>query len=238
MQIEAALYLVPVEIGSGPSEMTIPAGNITIVRQIRTFIVENLRTARRCLRHWDREFPIDECTFFELNAHTPENEISGFLAALRRGEPTAVMSEAGCPAVADPGAAVVTIAQREGLRVIPMVGPSSILMSLMASGFNGQGFAFNGYLPIKDDERHRAVKELENRCARLGQTQIFIETPYRNNRLIRFLSSSLRPDTLLCVACDITDPGRESIVTMPAAKWKNVKTDYDKRPAIFLIHRG
>jgi 16S rRNA (cytidine1402-2'-O)-methyltransferase len=238
MQIEAALYLVPVEIGSGPSEMTIPVGNITIVRQIRTFIVENLRTARRCLRHWAREFPIDECTFFELNAHTPENEISGFLAALRRGEPTAVMSEAGCPAVADPGAAVVTIAQREGLRVIPMVGPSSILMSLMASGFNGQGFAFNGYLPIKDDERHRAVKELENRCARYGQTQIFIETPYRNNRLIRFLSSSLRPDTLLCVACDITDPERESIVTMPAAKWKNVKTDYDKRPAIFLIHRG
>jgi len=237
MQIEAALYLVPVEIGSGSSEMSIPSGNIAIVRQIRFFIVENLRTARRCLRHWDPAFPIDECTFYELNAHTPENEVCGFLDSLRRGEPTAVMSEAGCPAVADPGAAVVSIAQREGLRVVPLVGPSSILLSLMASGFNGQGFAFNGYLPIKDDERHRVVKDLENRCSRFGQTQIFIETPYRNNRLIRFLSSTLRADTLLCVACDITDPTRESIVTMPAANWKNIKTDYDKRPAIFLIHR-
>lgn len=237
MQIQTALYLIPVEIGAGESGMTIPAGNIHIVKQIRTFIVENLRTARRCLRHWDRTFPIDDCVFHELNAHTPSVEISGFLDALRRGEPVGVMSEAGCPAVADPGAAVVSIAQREGLRVVPLVGPSSILMSLMASGFNGQGFAFNGYLPVKDDERHRAVKDLEGRCSRLGQTQIFIETPYRNNRLIRFLSSNLRPDTLLCVACDITDPERESILTLPASKWKNIKTDYDKRPAIFLIHR-
>lgn len=237
MQVEKALYLIPVEIGAASSEMSIPVGNLHVAREIRTFVVENLRTARRCLRHWDREFPIDECTFHELNAHTPEREISGFLDALRRGEPVGVMSEAGCPAVADPGAAVVAIAQREGLRVIPLVGPSSILMSLMASGFNGQGFAFNGYLPIKDDERARAVKDLEGRCSRLGQTQIFIETPYRNNRLIAFLSASLRPDTLLCVACDITDPHNESIITLPASKWKNCKTDYDKRPAIFLIHR-
>lgn len=237
MQIQSALYLIPVEIGPGPSEMTIPAGNIGIVRQIRTFIVENLRTARRCLRHWDRSFPIDECTFFELNGHTPGQEISGFLDALRKGEPVGVMSEAGCPAVADPGAAVVAIAQHEGLKVIPLVGPSSILLSLMASGFNGQGFAFNGYLPVKDDEKARALKDLENRCSRLGQTQIFIETPYRNNKLIKFLASNLRHDTLLCVACDITDPEKESVVTLPASKWKNVKTDYDKRPAIFLIHR-
>lgn len=237
MHIEGALYLIPVEICAGTQEMTIPAGNLHIVSQIRTFIVENLRTARRCLRHWDREFPIDDCTFHELNAHTPEREISGFLGALRRGEPVGVMSEAGCPAVADPGAAVVAIAQREGLRVVPLVGPSSILMSLMASGFNGQGFAFNGYLPIKDDDRTRAVKDLENRCSRFGQTQIFIETPYRNNKLIRFLASALRPDTLLCVACDITAPGHESIRTLPASKWKDNKTDYDKRPAIFLIHR-
>lgn len=238
MQIQAALYLIPVEISEGSGEMTIPSGNIHIVRQIRTFVVENLRTARRCLRHWDREFPIDECTFHELNGHTPPQDIPGFLDALRRGEPVGVMSEAGCPAVADPGAQVVAVAQREGLRVVPLVGPSSILMSLMASGFNGQGFAFNGYLPIRDDERARAVKELESRCARLGQTQIFIETPYRNNRLIKFLSSTLRPDTLLCVACDITDPQRESIRTLPASKWKNSNTDYDKRPAIFLIHRS
>lgn len=237
MRIEAALYLIPVEISEGSTEMTIPAGNIQIVKQLRHFIVENLRTARRCLRHWDRGFPIDDCTFHELNGHTPEREISGFLDALRHGEPIGVMSEAGCPAVADPGAQVVSIAQRESMRVIPLVGPSSILLSLMASGFNGQGFAFNGYLPIDDGARQRTVKELENRCAKFCQTQIFIETPYRNNRLIGFLSSTLRPDTLLCVACDIANPEKESIITLPASKWKNNQTDYDKRPAIFLIHR-
>ena len=209
--MKAALYLIPVEICAGTSEMTIPAGNLHIVKGIRTFVVENLRTARRCLRHWDPTFPIDDCTFHELNGHT---------------DPRAV-----------PGADAVAIAQREGLPVVPLVGPSSILLSLMASGFNGQGFAFNGYLPVKDDERLRAVRELEGICARRGQTQIFIETPYRNNRLLRFLASNLRPDTMLCVACDITDPDKESIRTLPASRWKKEEYDYDKRPAIFLMHR-
>lgn len=237
MQIDPALYLIPVEISEGSLEMAIPAGNIQLVKEIRNFIVENLRTARRCLRRWDREFPIDECRFHELNGHTAEGELHGFLDALRQGEPVGLMSEAGCPAVADPGAQVVAIAQREHLKVVPLVGPSSILMSLMASGFNGQGFAFNGYLPVHDDDKARTLKELENRCLRTGQTQIFIETPYRNNRLINFLSSNLRADTLLCVACEIMNPARQSIVTMPASKWKNVREDYDKRPAIFLIGR-
>lgn len=235
MQIQAALYLIPVEIADESQEYAIPSGNLRIVKQIRTFIVENLRTARRCLRRWDREFPIDECTFYELNGHTRSEEIPGFLEALRNNSPVGLMSEAGCPAVADPGAQAVAIAQREGLKVIPLVGPSSILLALMASGFNGQGFAFNGYLPVKDDEKTRVVKELENRCLRSGQTQIFIETPYRNNKLIKFLASTLRPDTLLCVACDITNPERESIITRPASKWRNFKGDYDKHPAIFLI---
>lgn len=237
MPLAPALYLIPVEIGEDTTDFSIPPGNIRIVASLRHFIVENLRTARRCLRHWDPTFPIDDCTFHELNGHTPPREVSGFLDALRAGQPVGVMSEAGCPAVADPGADVVAIAQREGLKVIPLVGPSSILLSLMASGFNGQGFAFNGYLPVKEDERVRALKDLESICARRGQTQIFIETPYRNNRLIAFLASHLRPDTLLCVAADISVPGRESIITLPAAKWKNCKTDYDKHPAIFLIHR-
>lgn len=232
-----ALYLIPVEIGDSPLDMTIPSGNLRIVREIRTFIVENLRTARRCLRRWDREFPIDACTFHELNGHTAATDISGFLDALRRGEPVGMMSEAGCPAVADPGAAVVEIAQRERLKVVPLTGPSSILLSLMASGFNGQGFAFNGYLPVKEDEKGKVIKELEARASRLGQTQIFIETPYRNNRMLKFLATHLRPDTLLCVACDISSSS-ESIVTMPAAGWRECKTDYDKRPSIFLIHRN
>lgn len=237
MQIETALYLIPVEISEGTTASTIPQGNLNTVKQIRTFIVENLRTARRCLRRWDRTFPIDECTFHELNGHTSREEIGGFLEALRRGEPVGVMSEAGCPAVADPGADVVAMAQHEGLKVVPLTGPSSILLSLMGSGFNGQGFAFNGYLPIDENERRKAVKDLENICERRGQTQIFIETPYRNNKMVKFLSSALRPDTLLCVACDITNPAKESIITLPASKWKNRQTDYDKRPAIFLIHR-
>lgn len=147
-----------------------------------------------------------------------------------------VMSEAGCPAVADPGALPVSIAQREGLRVVPLVGPSSILLSLMASGFNGQGFSFNGYLPIDPRERERKLRELEQQSQKLDMTQIFIETPYRNNRMVASLASTLKGSTRLCVACDITDQENESIVTMPVSKWKTAKYDYDKRPAIFLIY--
>lgn len=237
MEIETALYLVPVNISDAPLGDVIPEGNLAVVRQLKTLIVENVRTARRFLRRWDREFDIDSVTFYELNGHTDQNAISSFLDPLRRGEPVGVMSEAGCPAVADPGSSVVEIAQREGLRVIPMVGPSSILMSLMASGFNGQGFAFNGYLPIDDRERLYALRELENICARRHQTQIFIETPYRNNRMVRFLAENLRPDTLLCVACDISDQEHETIVTRRVKEWKKCSENYDKRPAIFLIHR-
>lgn len=233
----ASLYLLPVEISGAPVSRVLPAWNLEVMRSLRVFIVENVRTARRFLRRCDHSFPINECTFHELNRHTPAGEVSGFLDALRRGESIGLMSEAGCPAVADPGAAVVEIAQREGMHVVPLVGPSSILLSLMASGFNGQGFAFNGYLPIRDEEKAKAVRELETRCSRLGQTQIFIETPYRNNRLVSFLASVLCPDTLLCVAADITDPEKESIRTMPAAQWRKVTPNYDKRPAIFLIHR-
>lgn len=229
--------MIPVEISTAPVGDQIPGGNLEVVKGIRHLIVENIRTARRFLRRWDATFDIDGLTFYELNGHTPREAVSGYLDPLRRGEPVGVMSEAGCPAVADPGADVVAIAQREGMRVIPMVGPSSILMSLMASGFNGQGFAFNGYLPIGEAERRQTVRELENLAQKRGQTQIFIETPYRNNRMIRFLASTLKPDTLVCVACDITHPEKESIVTRRACDWKTVTQDYDKRPAIFLIHR-
>lgn len=235
--MESALYMIPVEMSGAPWESTIPSGNIKIIKEIRTFIVENIRTARRQLRRWDNGFPIDECTFYELNGHTDRDKINHYLDALRRGEPIGVMSEAGCPGVADPGADVVAMAQREGFRVRPLVGPSSILMSLMGSGFNGQGFAFCGYLPIDQTERTHMVKNLERRCENNGQTQIFIETPYRNNRLVKFLSETLRPDTLLCIASNITDPEKESIVTKSASHWKSSKYDYDKQPTIFLIHR-
>lgn len=237
MELKPALYLIPVNISDAPLDDVIPVGNLSIVKGIRHLIVENIRTARRFLKKWDREFDIDSITFYELNGHTDPKDISSYLEPLRKGEPVGVMSEAGCPAVADPGSSVVEIAQRERLTVVPMVGPSSILMSLMASGFNGQGFAFNGYLPIDEKERLRAVRELEQISAKRGQTQIFIETPYRNNRMLKFLADNLRPDTLLCIACDITDPEKESIITRRASAWRNSKEDYDKRPAIFLIHR-
>ncbi|MDE6338215.1 MAG: SAM-dependent methyltransferase [Muribaculaceae bacterium] len=236
--ITSALYLIPVNISEASLETVIPTGNIEVVREIRHFIVENVRTARRFLKKCDRSFDIDSAEFHELNRHTDLSEVSTWLDPLRKGEPMGVMSEAGCPAIADPGALAVEIAQKEGLRVVPLVGPSSILMALMASGFNGQGFAFNGYLPIDDKEKLKVLRDLESESQAKNRTQIFIETPYRNNKMVSFLSENLRQDTLVCVACDITDPEHESIKTLPASKWKNHKENYDKRPAIFLIYRG
>ena len=238
MKIQSALYLVPVPMSGAPVSDVIPAGNLEILGQLRRFIVENVRTARRYLRHVDPVFPIAECTFSVLDRHTGPEEVAAMLDPLRRGEPIGVMSEAGCPAVADPGSHPVEIAQREGLRVVPLVGPSSILMSIMASGFNGQGFSFHGYLPIDVAERKKALKRLETESSTRHMTQIFIETPYRNNRMVALLADSLSPSTMVCVACDITDPEHEEVVTAKAAEWKKRKYDYDKRPAIFLIYAG
>lgn len=236
MKIEAALYLIPVNISDAPLHDVLPDGNSVLLKGIRHFIVENVRTARRFLKRIDPAFDIASTTFYELNRHTDPAEVSSFLDALRKGEPVGVMSETGCPAVADPGALAVSIAQREGLKVVPLVGPSSILMALMASGFNGQGFSFNGYLPIDSKERERKLKELEATSKKADMTQIFIETPYRNNKMIESLISTLRGDTLVCVACDITDPEKETIKTMPASRWRKASYDFDKRPAIFLIY--
>ena len=236
MELKPALYLIPVNISNAPLCDTLPEGNLDILRQLHHIIVENVRTARRFLKRCDPGFDIGGVTFYELNRHTDLNEVSSYLEPLRKGEAVGVMSEAGCPAVADPGALPVSLAQREGLKVIPMVGPSSILMSLMASGFNGQGFCFNGYLPIEQKERERKLKALEMLSKKNDMTQIFIETPYRNNRMIAAITAALRGDTLLCVACDITDAEKESILTLPVSKWKQAKYDYDKRPAIFLIY--
>lgn len=235
MQLERALYLVPVEISGSHSERSIPPYNMHIIRELRIWIVEDVRTARRCLRRWFRDYPIDECTFYELSEHTNGDDVWSYLQALREGKAIGLMSEAGCPGVADPGAIAVSLAQKEGLKVVPLVGPSSILLSLMGSGFNGQGFTFNGYLPVKEDQRIKSIKELESKLYKTGFTQIFIEAPYRNNKLVRTLASVLRPDTLLCVAADITDSDKELILTLPAFKWRKNNTDYDKRPAIFLI---
>ena len=236
MPLDAALYLIPVGMSDSPIDHYLPAHNVEITRQIKHFIVENVRTARRFLKKCDKAINIDELTFYELNNHTDLSEVESYLAALAEGQPIGVMSEAGCPAVADPGALPVAIAQRKGYKVVPLVGPSSILMAQMASGFNGQGFAFNGYLPIETSARNQKIKELENDAYRKDMTQIFIETPYRNNRLIETLCKTLRPDTLLCVASAITNSDHESIVTLKVKQWAKRKYNYDKIPTIFLIY--
>lgn len=164
-------------------------------------------------------------------------DIGGMLEPLRRGFPMGVMSEAGCPAVADPGAAVVEIAQRERHKVVPLVGPSSILLSLMGSGFNGQGFSFRGYLPVEPARKAEALRALEAESARRDMTQIFIETPYRNDKMVALMAETLRPDTMMCVACDVTDPERQEIISLPAREWRGRSCSFNKRPAIFLIYR-
>lgn len=237
-KISPALYLLPIGLSDAPPFKVIPEYNIQVMKEIRHFVVENVRTARRWIKRCCPEFNIDGTEFTELNTRTPASDVARMLDPLRQGNPIGVMSEAGCPAVADPGADIVAIAQKEGLKVVPLVGPSSILLGLMGSGFNGQSFCFHGYLPIDDADRRRQLIKLETESERENRTQIFIETPYRNNRLIPMMAETLRPDTAMCVACNLTDEGKELIITKTAAEWRMNEHDYSKLPAIFLIYRG
>lgn len=231
-----ALYLLPVTLGDTPCGRVLPSYNKEVIAHIRHFIVEDVRSARRFLKKLDRDTDIDSLTFYPLNKHTSPEDISGYLRPLEEGQSMGVISEAGCPAVADPGADVVAIAQRKGLKVIPLVGPSSIILSVMASGFNGQSFAFNGYLPIEPAERARKLKLLEQRVYAEHQTQIFIETPYRNNKLVEDVLQNCRPQTRLCIAANITCEG-EYIRTRTVKEWKGHTPDLTKIPCIFLIYQ-
>lgn len=236
--MDTALYLIPVELGETPVSQVLPAYNREVILGIKHFIVENVRSARRFLKRVDKSIEIDELTFYTLNKHTSPKDISTYLDALQQGLPMGVISEAGCPAVADPGADVVAIAQRRGLKVVPLVGPSSIILSVMGSGFNGQSFAFNGYLPIEQGERTKKVKMLETRAYTESQTQIFIETPYRNHKMIEELCNICRPQTRLCIAAGITCEN-EYIRTRTVQDWKKAKDipDLSKTPCIFLIYK-
>lgn len=222
-------------MGDTPVTDVLPARNITLLHQVRHFVVEDLRSARRFLKSVDRDIDIDELSFVELNEHTRPEEVASMLAPMEQGHDIGVISEAGCPAVADPGADLVDAAQRRGFNVIPLVGPSSIILSLMGSGFNGQSFAFAGYLPVENGKRTARLREMERLVRSRRQTQIFIETPYRNNRLIDELTKTLPGDILLCVASDITGP-RQSIITLPLSKWRTRTYDYNKIPTIFLLY--
>lgn len=235
MQDTPRLYLFPVPMGDTPAAQVLPMYNIDLVRTVRYFVVENLRSARRFLKACDKSINIDELHFVELSEHTPTEAVAEMLEPMKQGFDIGVISEAGCPAVADPGADLVAVAQRHGYEVVPLVGPSSIIMSLMASGFNGQSFAFAGYLPIEAPKRSARLKEMERLIRSRRQTQIFIETPYRNNRLIAELVKTLPGDMLLCVASDITGP-RQSILTRSLNQWRKLEYNYDKIPAIFLLY--
>lgn len=230
----ANLYLIPVTLGESELDHVIPPNHREIIRSISHFIVENIRTARRFLRKADKNIDIDQLHFFELNQHTDMTRIHTFLEPIAQGRHIGVMSEAGCPGVADPGADVVRIAHEKGIRVIPLVGPSSILLAMMASGMNGQNFAFNGYLPIKKDEKARHIQFLEKRIYTENQSQLFIEAPYRNMQLLEDLLTNCQPRTRLCIACDIT-LDTEFIRTLPVGEWEKNKPDIQKRPVIFIL---
>lgn len=229
------IYLFPSLLSPDTVEAVIPRRNIDLIKGVKYFVVEELRTARRFLKQCDRSIVIDELHFDVLNEHTPGQDVEAMLVPALEGHDIGVISEAGCPAVADPGADLVAAAQRKGIEVVPLVGPSSILLALMASGFNGQSFAFLGYLPLEGAKRAAALKDMERNIRQHRQTQIFIETPYRNGRLISELSSKLPGDMLLCVACDITGQN-ESIITRPLRQWRSHADDYGKVPAIFLLY--
>lgn len=235
--METALYLIPVTLGATPFHQVFPAYNLDVIRQIRHFIVEEERTARRFLKMADKSIDIDQLTFYPMGKHADPKQFRDYLRPLCNGEAMGIISEAGCPAIADPGADVVAIAQSLNLRVIPLVGPSSILLGLMASGFNGQSFAFHGYLPINDGQRSAMLKKLEARCSAEDQTQIFIETPFRNQQLFEDLLRICHPQTRLCVAAGITCE-EEFIHTHTIQEWKKTTLpDLRKTPTIFLIYR-
>jgi 16S rRNA (cytidine1402-2'-O)-methyltransferase len=228
------LYLIPTILGEGTQEATLPSTILKAIKEIDVFIVENLRTARRHIRKLDREKNIDATTFYSYGKYDTLNLEQDFLPHILSGQNIGLLSEAGLPCVADPGSKIVAYAHDFQIDVVPFVGPSSILLALMASGLNGQNFAFTGYLPIDKAERTKIIKQLEELVKKTGQTQIFMETPYRNNQLIETLLKTCSNNTKLCMASDITLP-TENIKTKTIAEWKQTKINLDKKPTIFSI---
>jgi 16S rRNA (cytidine1402-2'-O)-methyltransferase len=234
MSKKGTLYMIPITLGDTPINQVIPEFNNNIINEIDVYIVENIKTARRFLKKVGIIKPIDELTFFELNKRTNEAELPSFLKAINEGKNIGVLSEAGCPGVADPGAEIVDLAQQQNIKIVPLVGPSSILLALMASGFNGQSFCFNGYLPKDQKDRTRKLKDLERLIKSKQQTQLFIETPYRNHHVLDDILKNCYPTTKLCIAVDITLP-TEKITTKTIEEWKTIKINLNKRPCLFLI---
>lgn len=230
------LYLIPCLLGDTTLEHSIPSFNLEIIKILDEFIVEDVRTARRFLIKAGTGKPIDSLTFHLLNEHTKNENSSEFLSSLLNGKDIGLLSDAGCPGIADPGATVVKLAHEKGIKVVPLVGPSSILLALIASGLNGQSFTFHGYLPKQNTDRIKKIKQLETDALKTGTTQIFIETPYRNDSIIKDVISACKGNTLFCVASDITLQ-TENIRTMGIDDWKKEKLNYNDHPSVFLIGR-
>lgn len=233
--MSGTLYLIPVPLGDTTPEAVLPASVIERIRPLNHFVVENAKSARAFLKRVGTLQPLQSLRLEELNEHTPPNRVQELLAPLLAGNDLGLLSEAGCPAVADPGAELVALAQKAGIRVAPLVGPSSLLLGLMASGLNGQRFAFLGYLPSKPLERAKVLREVENESRKYHQTQIFIETPYRNRQMLETILGTCQDSTRLTLAMDLTVPG-EQIITLSVAEWKKrTPPDLDRRPTVFLL---
>lgn len=234
MNQKGKLYLIPSPLGAIQPLTILPLSVKMAVEKINHYVVEHEKHARRYIKSIHSSKNLDKLHFSQINKFTSPEEIPAMLQPLYNGYDMGIISDAGCPGIADPGAQIVALAHENNIRVIPLVGPSSILLGLMASGLNGQQFAFHGYLPIDRKERHQELKKLERQSKTNNQTQIFIETPYRNTQMLEFLIQTLHPTTLLSVACDLTLP-TEFIHTAPVETWKKIKADLHKRPAVFLL---
>lgn len=229
------LYLIPVTLGDDNISQVLPADVLSMAQKLETFVVESEKSARHFLSTIKTIKPVRELTLNLLNEHTEDKDVAALLAPLLAGQDVGLMSDAGCPGIADPGAKLVELAHQKGIRVVPFVGPSSIVLSLMASGLNGQQFAFLGYLPIDKALRNQKLKEIEKRSLSHKETQLFIETPYRNQHMLEAILSVCQPNTRLCVACDISLV-TEMISTKTVANWKkNPLPDLHKRPTVFLL---
>jgi 16S rRNA (cytidine1402-2'-O)-methyltransferase len=231
--VTGRIYLVPVTLGGEDYLQVIPEKVITLTRQLRFFIVEDLRSARRFLKLIDKEFPINETIFFELNEHTGENDISHYLDPVMQGSDIGIMSEAGLPGIADPGSRIIALAHKKKITVTPLSGPSSIILALISSGLNGQNFTFNGYLPVKPAERAAKLKDLEKNALK-GYAQIFMETPYRNQKMLESIIGTCQNETKLCIAADITLQS-ESIRTMKISEWKRDMPILKDKLVVFVL---
>lgn len=230
------LYLIPCPLGDNAPLEVLPLTARRTIESLNHFVVENEKEARRYIKRISPQKKQDELVLYPLNKFTDPMELQHYLNPMEAGHSMGLLSDAGCPAVADPGAVIVQRAHQKNYRVHPLVGPSSILLALMAAGMNGQSFAFHGYLPIDRKERIRTIKRLEKLSGEMNQTQLFIETPYRNDKLRQDFIKSLSPKTQFCIACDLT-LSTEWIKTAPVHQWKNIKQELHKRPAIFLFHK-